>query len=82
LLVQTFASSQEASPRVAEVERELGGQWPVDLVEEATDDTTKYRLVVGQFQSERTATQAQGRVAEQLSSRPKIWSIPKPSARP
>ncbi len=82
LLVQTFASSQEASTRVAEVERELGDKWPVDMLEETTDDTTKYRLVVGQFQSEQAATQAQGRVAEQLSSRPKIWSIPNPSARP
>ncbi len=77
LLVQTFTSSQEASTRIADVGRRLDDQWPVDVLKETRDGKTQYRLIVGQFQAKRVAVQAQKRVAEQLASRPRVWSIPK-----
>jgi hypothetical protein len=78
LLVQTFARSQEASNRVVEVGQQLGDQWVVELLREERDGETRYRLVVGQFQSERVATQARKRIAEQLSSPLEVWAIPEP----
>ena len=75
LLVQTVASSQEASTRIAEMGRRLGDRWPVDLLKEAREDTTQYRLVVGQFQSREAAAEAQKRVAEQLRRRPQVWPL-------
>ncbi|HKL88906.1 MAG TPA: tetratricopeptide repeat protein, partial [Salinibacter sp.] len=75
LLVQTLTSSEEASTRIAEVGRRIGGQWPVDLLKEIREDATQYRLVVGQFQSREAATEAQKRVAEQLRRRPQVWAL-------
>jgi outer membrane protein assembly factor BamD (BamD/ComL family) len=75
LLVDTFARSQDASTRVAEVGRRLENRWPVDLLREKKDGDTWYHLIVGQFRTEQAAAQAQARVGEQLSRAPQVWSL-------
>jgi hypothetical protein len=82
LLVQTFSGSREASVRVADVGRRLGGRWPVTLLREETGETTQYRLVVGQFRSERAAERAREKLADQLTRRPQVWALSNLGARP
>jgi hypothetical protein len=82
LLVQTFSNSRKASVRVVEVGRQLGDRWPVKLLKEETDEATKYRLVAGQFRSERAAERARKRVGTQLARQPEVWALSNMQGRP
>jgi hypothetical protein len=65
--VETFEVSQEASVRVAELGRQLGEEWSVDLIRDPEAQREQYLLVVGRFSSEQAAAQARSELQGQVS---------------
>jgi tetratricopeptide (TPR) repeat protein/cell division septation protein DedD len=74
LQVQVFSSSDAAARRVSGVQKEVGGDWRVDVVRDTTGETTRHRVVLGRFESRAAAVEAQrrlsGRGLTELSIRP------------
>jgi tetratricopeptide (TPR) repeat protein len=67
LLVDRFASSEEAAARLNVLRRQLGGEWDAEVIQPPSTEEQRFFLLVGRFSTEKAAVAARNQLQERIS---------------
>lgn len=66
LFVERYSEAEGASALIETLEQQLGEEWTIEVVEDPEADARPYLLVIGEFESEKAALQAQEKISSQM----------------